>query len=458
MTDTSNTSSMLNISNTPDASNTSDLVADYAWLYARKRAGRERRPAQMAELLTRWGRPDANFDSIRVVGTNGKGSTCAMLEAGLLTAKQCVGRFSSPHVQHFEERIRLDGVSILTEQTAQFIEWAKKMIPDEPFFEQTLLLACQVFSAAEVDWAIMEAGVGGIQDSTQALQNVRAVLLTNVHLDHQSVLGHTIAEITRDKASAALPEVPFITTAQGEALELAQEIAEQKGAIFYAPHTHPELFALPQSPSLLGSHQAQNASLAVATLRLLEPMLKPKTQPKAESTTEPKAEQNATNSCIAALNARIPARLERFDIPTSATSTKTVWLDGAHNPRGSEVLAQTLQNTSAQNIDVLLFGHLERREVETTLAPLLPLTSKRFFTCPDAEEAENGDVHSLEQRLEQQYQGYRGQIIPQPEEALQQALATVPEGGQLLITGSLYLAGRLREQLLTMTQSNSNSA
>ncbi len=190
---------------------------DYEWLYGRTRAGRERGPQAARELLGRLGHPERDFRSIRVVGTNGKGSTCAMLEAGLLAAGVRTGRFTSPHLHAYEERIRIDGHQLLAAQTAAFIEWAKKQAPEAAFFDLTLALACQAFATAGIEVAVMEAGVGGRSDATQALEDVVAVALTNVGLDHVPALGTTLAEIARDKAGAALPDIPLLTTATGEA-------------------------------------------------------------------------------------------------------------------------------------------------------------------------------------------------------------------------------------------------
>lgn len=380
-------------------------VPDYDWLYTQTRAGRERGPEPARALLNRLGAPDRQFASIRVVGTNGKGSTCAMLEAGLLACGVRVGRFTSPHLHAYEERIRMDGKNLDPARTADFVNWAKANAPAEAFFDLTLALACREFAASGVEWAVMEAGVGGVSDATQALSDVRAVALTNADLDHTAALGPTIADIARDKAGAARAGVPFLTTATGEALDVVREVTAKRNAPLYTPATYPELFTLPHDPALVGSHQRHNAALALATLRVL----------------------GFEAGAEAALGATHAGRLERFTV-----GEKTVWIDGAHNPHAARALAQAIPQA-----DVLLFGGLARKDTAATLAPLLEVAPQRVFTAPSELATPPAELAAQ----------YGGQAVGHPTEALAHALALTPADGTLLIAGSLYLAGLLRERV-----------
>lgn len=408
---------------------------DYQWLYSRSRAGRARDPQRMRDLLAKFTNPDTNFIALQIVGSNGKGSVGAMLEAALVAADKQVGCFSSPHLQNFEERIRLNGQQILPEQTAQFIEWAKHFTPNTPFFEQTLLLACQIFASAEVQWAIVEAGIGGASDSSSALQKVAAVVCTNIGLDHQNLLGNSVAQITRDKAGAARAGVPFVTTAKGEAHDVAQQLCVERQAPFYSPQTHPQLFELPEQkikpeqPHSYG-YQLQNAQLATATLRLLG--------------------YDSTHILAMPQQTHLPARLEHLQL-----HGKNIWLDGAHNAHATQALAHALPLIPAGPIDALLFGQYERKDSTASLAPLLALTSQRFFTLPitpilptspatTTANAPSPELLALPQQLAKQYDGT---AISDPTEALAQALAAVPDHGHLLVTGSLHLVGLLRSAI-----------
>ncbi|WP_081845952.1 glutamate ligase domain-containing protein [Deinococcus marmoris] len=389
----------------PDTAFPGTALPDYGWLFSRTRSGRARGPGGARALLDALRSPDTRFQSIRVIGTNGKGSTCAMLEAGLLAAGLRVGRFTSPHLHAYEERIRVNGVNLSPARTRSFIEWARIHAPDAAFFDLTLALACRVFAEDGIEVAVMEAGVGGRSDATQTLGNVVAVALTNADLDHTGVLGATVAQIARDKAGAALPGVPLLTTATGEALTVAREVAGEIGAPLLTPRTHSELFALPHAPWLEGAHQHLNAALAAATLRTL----------------------GHGGGVAAALNARHSVRLERLSV-----DGKTVLLDGAHNPHATRALALAVPHA-----DVLLFGNLARKDTPATLAPLLPLTGVRVFTA-------TGDLATPPQELAARFGGV---ALPDPAEALAHALALTPVGGTLLVAGSLYLAADVQARL-----------
>lgn len=379
--------------------------ADYAWLYGRTRAGRARGPAGARALFTLLGHPERSFTSVRVIGTNGKGSTCAMLEAGLLAAGVRTGRFTSPHLTHYEERIRVNGVNLSEARTAAFITWAQAHAPHAAFFDLTLALACQAFAQDDVQVAVMEAGVGGVTDATQALTRVSAVAITNVDLDHVGVLGATVQAIARDKAGAALPGIPLLTTATGEALDVIRQVAQAAGAPLITPATHPEPFHLPRPPTLAGPHQLQNAALAAATLRTL----------------------GYGAGVDAALSATHPARLERF-----THGGKTVLVDGGHNPHATRALAAAVPHA-----DTLLFGNLARKDTPATLAPLLDVAAVRVYTAPGDLATPPAELAAL----------HGGEAIPDPRAALARALILTPPGGTLLVAGSLYLAGTVRDVL-----------
>ena len=382
------------------------FAGPYDWLYRQTRRGRERGPERARRLLDTLGALDGQFQSVRVIGTNGKGSTCALLEAGLIGAGVRVGTFTSPHLERFEERVRVDGQAISPQRTADFVAWAQQHAPDAAFFDHSLGLACLEFSRAGVQWAVMEAGVGGASDATQALYQVRAVAITNVALDHTATLGPSLAGIARDKAGAALEGVPLLSTATGEGLAVIRQVAAERGAPLYTPHSHPALFALPRPPALHGPHQVQNAALAAATLRLL----------------------GFESGLDAALSATLAARLEHFEV-----RGRSVLLDGAHNPHAALALAGAVPGA-----DVLLFGNFARKDTGATLAPLLALSAVRVFTAP-GEEATDPEALAV---------AYGGEAVADPQAALERALALTPVGGTLLITGSLYLAGALRGALV----------
>jgi dihydrofolate synthase / folylpolyglutamate synthase len=205
------------------------------WLFNRTRAGDARSSERSRELLTQVGRPDLAFPAVHVLGTNGKGSVCAMLAAGLeavghgvgqLEATGAkVGRFVSPHLSEFRERISVNGVEISEEAVLEFLRWAIEHAHHAAFFDLTFVMAMQHFQRQGVGSAVVEAGVGGKGDASSALERVGMTVLTNVDLDHEAVIGvgpedSVLKNIALEKAGAIRAAVPVVTAARGDALEV----------------------------------------------------------------------------------------------------------------------------------------------------------------------------------------------------------------------------------------------
>lgn len=380
----------------------------YDWLYEQSRGYTKRSPVRAEKLLEQLGYSTLPFKAIHVLGTNGKGSVCAMLEAGCVAAGVGVGKFTSPHLQRFEERICINGQELNPQRTEAFILWAQEHAADMPFFALSLGLAVESFAQDRLDYGIIEAGVGGLNDTTNAITPVALTLITNVDLDHVGVLGHTIEAIARDKAGAIRSGTPVLTTATGVALEVIREVAEEKVAPLYTPEQYPELFALPYPPALAGEYQKTNAALALATLRLL----------------------GLEAGIAGALQAKHAGRLEQFEV-----AGRTVWLDGAHNPHAAAALTQSLGS-----VDTLLMGMFKRKDASSSLASLTTLSQQRIYTYPEPQAEGAFSPQELAMYA-------AGDCIDDPVEAFQQAVGQTPVGGQLLVCGSLYLVGYLRNYI-----------
>ncbi len=431
-----------------------------AWLYAQTRGGGRRHPGRAAALLELLGvqRP-ANL--VRVVGTNGKGTVSAMLAAGLSSEGRITGRFLSPHVERFAERIavcargdhgpgvgqpEIDVAEVRPERVVAFVDEARAALLRRPppedlrpaFFELTLALALTVFGEAGASHAVLEAGVGGRDDATSAAvatdgsggTNLRLVVLTNVDLDHTETLGHTLEAIAGEKAGAFARGVPAVTGASGTALETVRRAAAAAGATLHVDDGRDPLFALPTgvgkgggwerqvaNPSARaagrrprsGSTRLANARLAAAGLRLLGA---------------------AEGSVAAAVTTPpLPGRGERFTV-----DGREVVLDGAHDPAAA---ARLRAETGGDY--VLLFGSLARKQGAATLGELASEAAAVVITA-----AEPGD--DLER-----FAGPGRDVVDDPEAALELALSLTPRGGVLLIAGSLYLAGKLRPLLHSRT-------
>ena len=375
-----------------------------AWLYARRRTG-ERGTHRVRALLARLGHPEAGFLAVHVLGTNGKGSVVAYLEAAFRAAGLAYGAYTSPHLVDFRERIRTHLGPVPREAVVRFVAWAREEAWEEPpgFFDLATALAFLRFRERGVALAAVEAGVGGEKDATNALSRVALTVLTNVGEDHLEALGGTLEAVAREKAGAFRPGVPVVTGARGVGLEVARKVAEERGAPLYVLDPEDPLFALPAPPGLRGAYQEENARLAAAALRLL----------------------GLPEAAIARglREARHPGRMERFLL-----KGVEVYLDGAHNPPAAEALAREF---SAYH---LVFGAFPRKDVKGVLAHLLPKArSVRYARA--GEGALGGELGTP--------------FFEDPWEALEDALAGAREDGlPVLATGSLYLVGRLRERLV----------
>ena len=381
------------------------------WLYARTRSGlphgSERGPERTKGLLEQFNNPQRSFRGVHVIGTNGKGSVCAMISAGLQAAGDRVGRFTSPHLLDFRERITVDGLEIPEAEVIRFVQWAGRDRTEAAFFDLSLVMAFTHFARTGVEVAVIEAGVGGARDATMNLENVLLTVITNVDFDHVETIGPSLQQIALEKAGAIRAGVPVVTAARGEALEVIRGVALERGAALHVLDPEDALFALPHKPALRGVFQLENAALAVAGLRLLG-----------------LEEDHVT----AALEASWPGRMEKFELQNRA-----VILDGAHNPAAARALAASLKPGFA-----LVFGAMARKDVRGVLEPLRELAKEVRFVSPGALGA---DPQAL--ALE-----FDGQAVDDLEQALRGSLESVPERGRVLVTGSLYLVAKARKLLL----------
>lgn len=379
------------------------------WLYRATRSGQPRDPARMARLMATLGLA-LPPKSVHVVGTSGKGTVAAMLAATLQADGQQVGRFLSPHVEEFSERIAVNGQAIPPAAVTAFVNRLLAQPHSAAFFELTLALALTHFEASAIDIAVIEAGVGARSDATIVLEPVVCTVITTIGYDHLEVIGPTLHDVARDKAAAIRPGVPVVTGATSVGLEVVSAAAQAQGSPLYRLDPDDPLFAIPAQLPPSDAIREQNQRLAAAASRLL----------------------GITSDAVLATGLALPplpARRETFRV-----KGRSVLLDGAHNPTAAEALRATLNGPY-----LLLFGALPRKAGEATLAVLEPSALATFITDVDGQAS---TLRRLPSRT----------FIADPLTALTQALAHCPEGATLLVTGSLYLAGQLRPWLLAAEQ------
>jgi dihydrofolate synthase/folylpolyglutamate synthase len=397
--------------------------------------------ARVERLLAALGNPERSIPPvIHIAGTNGKGSTQAMIRAGLEADGDKVHAYTSPHLARFHERIRLAGDLISeTALTALLDECVRVNGPDEiTFFEITTCAAFLAFARTKADWTLLEVGLGGRLDATNVVEKSRLTILTPVSLDHQSFLGDTVAAIAGEKAGIIKRGVPVIVGPQSEE---GLAVIEAKAARMAAPllvfgqHWHAfedrgrlvyqdenGLMDLPL-PNLPGPHQVQNAGAAIAALRTLG------------------RDEGACDSAVT--RAFWPARMQRLQQgPLVDLAPKVeLWLDGGHNPAGGEAVAATLARMPKRETH-LICGMLNTKDVTGYMVPLAPqVTRLHAVSIP----GEKNTLPAKVTRDAARAVGMDAVTAGSVAEALASIAVNSPDA-RVVICGSLYLAGTvLRE-------------
>jgi len=375
------------------------------WLYNQTRSGAPRGVRRVEEVLERLGHPQRGFPAVHVLGTNGKGSVVAYLEAAFRASRMAYGATTSPHLVDFRERIRTHRGLIPEEEVARFAGWAREQHFSEPpaFFDLATALAFEHFARVGIELAVVEAGVGGLLDATNVLPDVRLTILTNVGEDHLETLGGSLEAVARDKAGAFRLGVPVVTAAEGVGLAVAREIARSRQAPLYALEPADPLFELPAPPALQGRVQVQNARLAAAALRLL-------------GFPQPAIAEGLRTAVH-------PGRMQELE-----RQGVRVVLDGAHNPPAARALAEEFSGYH------LVYGAFARKNYSAVLRFLLPKARSVRYA-----RAAEGALGAAPLELV-----YPAPYFEEPALALEDALRSAQKDGEpVLVTGSLYLVGKM---------------
>ena len=359
-------------------------------------------------LLDALGRPHDRLPPVfHVAGTNGKGSTCAFLRAGLEAAGHRVHVFTSPHLVRYNERIRLAGTLIIDAQLADVM--ARVLDANETvggsLFEVNTAAAFLAFANTPADAVVLEVGLGGRLDATNVVERPLVTGIASIGLDHQQFLGDTLAEIAAEKAGIARPGVPLVSLAQAPEAETTIQLT---AAVTAAPlllegrdwQLDPTLV-----PTLPGAHQVRNANLAWQML--------------AAQSVLPVTDAQFRTGLTAAT---WPARFQRLAEGRLTQGVET-WLDGAHNPDAAAALAAELARRGPMHLILGILANKDAASIVDLLAPhALSLT---FVPIPDHDAH---DPAALAHRFNARVAG-----------SLEEALDRLP--APRLIAGSLYLAG-----------------
>ena len=387
-------------------------------------------------LLEALGNPQDSLPPvIHVAGTNGKGSTQAMIRAGLEAAGHSVHAYTSPHLARFHERIRLAGELISEPHLTAMLEecYAANDGANITYFEITTCAALLAFARTPADYTLLEVGLGGRLDATNVVAEPALCIITPVSMDHEQYLGDTVVKIAGEKAGILKRGVTCIVGPQAEAgLEAIETIAARVGAplLIHGQHWHVAregdrmiyqdengLLDLPL-PNLPGAHQIQNAGAALAALRHLG---------------QPEVTYEA-----AVTHAFWPARMQRLRHGPLVDLAPDIelWLDGGHNPAAGEAIGAHLA-TLPRRPTHLICGMLNTKDIGGYLRPLAPqVDSLHAVSIPDtvatlpAEETAQAATAA----------GIAASVSGSVAEALADIAAQDPQA-RVLICGSLYLAG-----------------
>jgi dihydrofolate synthase/folylpolyglutamate synthase len=381
-----------------------------AWLYGTQRFGIKLGLENIQRLLGALHVPAKEQRILHVAGTNGKGSVCAMLDAICRAQGYRTGLFTSPHLVTFRERIQVDGEMIAEEKVAKGLTTIRQLVsgwePHPTFFEITTALALIHFKECGCEVVALETGLGGRLDATNAIEPVVSVI-TPVGYDHQTWLGNSLEEIAGEKAGIIKPRLPVVSAVQEPG---AEKILRARAIECGAPL---EIVTEPYRMSLLalaGVHQKQNASLAIAALRAGGIAV----------------QEEAIARGLA--NVSWPARFQRWD-------ERTI-IDGAHNPSGARVLAETWREQFGDERATIILAVLsdkDHREICEALAPI-----SAYVVLPKISGERATDPETLAQVFSTIAPTLQHSIVTSIADAFELARAR-PD--RILLTGSLHFAG-----------------
>lgn len=406
---------------------------------------------RMRALLAKLGNPQEQFRTVHVAGTNGKGSTTAMLAAMLQECGYAVGLYTSPHLVDLRERIQINGVMIeksdFTDLMKEVAEAASKIDGEPTFFELVTAVGFLYFAERAVDIAVIEVGLGGRLDSTNVIRP-EASIVTSIDFDHTKLLGPTLADIAREKAGIFKKDVPaFIFESDPAVEKMMAEVAASVGAPLkivnkdiefssrfcstddLGPHTRVCLYSktsrLEHLPvPLPGEHQASNCGLALAAIDHLKTV--------GFDCPEEKITAGLAKT-------KIPGRMQLvWDRPR-------VLVDGAHNPASMSALMRCVGAHVPYDSMVCVFGCCADKDVPTLLDRVNLGADKVIFTRAQS-NARAADPDEL-QRLFMERSGKMSQVARSLPEALELATRAVSREDLVCVTGSFYLVGETLKHL-----------
>jgi len=394
-------------------------------------------------LLGYMGNPEKNLKIIHVAGTNGKGSTSSFINSILKEAGYKVALYTSPYLEEFEERMKINGENISREKLVYYVEYIKPIIarmvqegynhPTE--FEVITAIAFKYFSDEEVDFVVLEVGLGGRFDATNAISSSLVSVITSIDYDHMDKLGNTLGDIAYEKVGIIKKKGVVVSFyQQGEALKVISDACEVREAyltildknniVIKEQNSNFQVFDYKNFKNLkitlLGTHQIYNASLAVEVVQKLKNIY------------GYQISEEAIKRGL--MSAKWPGRLEVMK------KKPYVVIDGAHNPQGMTVLKESLKLFNYRRL-ILVIGMLKDKEVDKMLNIITPVADVIITTTPLSDRAYS--AKDLASKIS------RNSVfaVDQIDKAVDEALEMAEEEDMVLFCGSLYMVGHVRKLL-----------
>lgn len=415
------------------------------------RLGTER----IVELMERLGNPQDQLKVVHVAGTNGKGSICAYLSSILQEAGYVTGLFTSPYIEQFEERIRVNGQNISPEDllaaTVKVKEAADQMTDHPTEFELMTAVAFVHFAAAGCQICVVEVGMGGRLDSTNVIKSAEVSVIAPIALDHCAILGNTLGEIAREKAGIIKEGCPVVSCFQeAEAAQAISAAAAEKGSdltFTSSDDVHDELTVFTDYVSfawrdmadlrtkLLGSYQPHNAGVALQVASVLS---------------EQGWDISEDHMRAGIANAEWPGRFEVL------CKCPTIVVDGGHNPQGAEALMDSIYRVFPGQMPVFVVGVLADKDHHAMLNAVVQSGIVKNLVCVAPPNPRALPVVELAHELRELQRDHLGYDLMDPymassiDEGLRVGMQMAGRNGVVVAFGSLYSVGEVKRAVRDM--------
>jgi len=422
------------------------------WLYSFQKYGIKLGLDRIKYISKKLGKPEKNYNTIHIGGTNGKGSVCKILESIFVCNGNNVGVYTSPHLQHITERITVNKKNITNNELVKLVEKIKPIVEDmvkqgntPTFFEVFTAIAFEYFSEKKVDFAIVEVGLGGRFDATNII-SPEVSIITNVTLEHQNILGEKVEDIAFEKAGIIKENIPVVTAATGKALGVVEKISKEKNSQikkigktnwkrtkndnicqeFIYKDLNEEYSV---STTLIGKHQGENIALAIGAIEFLLDQ----------------GYEISKKNIIEGV--RFTVNKGRMEI---VSYNPCILLDGAHNIAGMNLLSDTLKNDFKFDKLILILGILSDKNIIEMLPNILGLADIVIATKSNNERAcDPVELKNIIRKLDN-----KKEIVVEEKirNAIDYAKSKSCKNDFICITGSLFTVGEARDFLVNNLQ------